>query len=131
MKEYKVISQNDKWFSGRFDPAKLQKLLNEQARQGWVVKSMCSASREGVLLGGNKDEMIILLERDLPTEATATAATKKASQGPSSPYPSQPEHGDAARRRAELDKILALIEESDWDPLEKRRQKLKAIADYS
>lgn len=28
MKQYKVLSQKDKWFSGKFDPDKLEKALN-------------------------------------------------------------------------------------------------------
>ena len=65
MKKYKVISQRDKWFSGTFDPARLESILNEHAADGWRVVSMASASREGMLTGGSKDELIILLEKDL------------------------------------------------------------------
>jgi hypothetical protein len=64
MKKYKVISQKDKWFSGKFDPALLEKMLNEHAADGWRVVSMASASREGLLTGGGKDELIVLLEKD-------------------------------------------------------------------
>jgi hypothetical protein len=34
MKEYKVLTQKDKWFSGRFDPEKLEEALNACAEQG-------------------------------------------------------------------------------------------------
>ena len=61
--EYKVLTQKDKWFSGKFDPVILEKVLNQLASQGWRVVSMASASREGLLGGGGKDELIILLER--------------------------------------------------------------------
>lgn len=64
MKKYKVLSQKDKWFSGKFDPEVLEKRLNELAADGWKVVSMASASREGFLTGGGKDELIILLEKD-------------------------------------------------------------------
>ena len=67
MKRYKVISQKDKWFSGKLDPAILEKVLNDHASEGWRVVSMASASREGVLLGGGKDELIVLLEKDAET----------------------------------------------------------------
>jgi Domain of unknown function (DUF4177) len=63
-KRYKVVTQKDKWFSGKFDPVLLEGLLNDLARDGWRVVSMVSASREGVLTGGGKDELIVLLEND-------------------------------------------------------------------
>lgn len=28
MKEYKVLTQKDKWFSGKFDPANLEQAIN-------------------------------------------------------------------------------------------------------
>lgn len=61
-KEYKVLTQKDKWFSGKFDPAKLEEALNAYAEQGWVVKAATTAAITG-LMSGNRDEMIIILER--------------------------------------------------------------------
>ena len=37
MKEYKVLSQKDKWFSGKFDPTKLEEGLNAYAQQGGLA----------------------------------------------------------------------------------------------
>lgn len=34
MKEYKVLTQKDKWFSGKFDPANLEQAINAYASQG-------------------------------------------------------------------------------------------------
>lgn len=68
MKEYLVISQKDKWFSGRFDPELLQTLLNQRGREGWRVVSMATASRETLVSIQSKDELIILMERDVPTQ---------------------------------------------------------------
>lgn len=42
-KEYKVLTQKDKWFSGKFDPAKLEEALNAYAEQGWVSESSCDS----------------------------------------------------------------------------------------
>lgn len=70
MKKYKVLTQKDKWFSGKFDPVVLEAALNELAADGWRVVSMASASREGVLTGGGKDELLILLEKDVGTTKT-------------------------------------------------------------
>jgi hypothetical protein len=77
MKEYLILSQKDKWFSGRFDPQILQQVINDHARQGWEVKSMTNTSRDGVLMGGNKDELIILLEREVPTQGQQIERERK------------------------------------------------------
>lgn len=93
MKEYLVITQKDKWFSGRFDSAVLQQVLNDHAKKGWRVVSMVTASREGVLLGGDKDEVIVLLEKDVPTSAqkaehqSKLAAAAKTTFGGAPPPP--------------------------------------------
>jgi hypothetical protein len=68
MKEYLIISQKDKWFSGRFDAATLTKVLNDHAKQGWRVITMATASRETLVSIQDKDELIVLLERDVPTQ---------------------------------------------------------------
>lgn len=62
MKEYKVMSQKDKWFSSKFDPEALEKGLNAYAAQGWRVVSIASASIPGIT--GTRDEMVVVFERD-------------------------------------------------------------------
>ena len=44
MKEYKVMSQKDKWFSGKFDPDTLEKAINAYAEEGWEVISVATAT---------------------------------------------------------------------------------------
>jgi len=61
MKEYKVLSQKDKWFSGKFDPAVLESAINSYAQQGWIVKSAFTAQIPS--FGGSREEAIIILER--------------------------------------------------------------------
>ncbi len=63
MKEYKVLTQKDKWFSGKFDPEKLQNALNAYAQQGWRVISAFSADIPA-LFGGARQEAVIIMERD-------------------------------------------------------------------
>jgi hypothetical protein len=58
MKEYKVLTQKDKWFSGKFDPENLERALNAYADQGWRVISCATAE------AGNREEIIVILERD-------------------------------------------------------------------
>lgn len=78
MKEYLVISQKDKWFSGRFDAATLTKVLNDHARQGWRVITMATASRETLVSIQDKDELIVLLERDVKPAVTPAPAAAPA-----------------------------------------------------
>lgn len=63
MKEYKVLTQKDKWFSGKFDPAVLEQAINSYAKQGWVVKTATTAQIPG--FGGPREECLIILERDV------------------------------------------------------------------
>ena len=62
MKEYKVLSQKDKWFSGKFDPAVLESAINSYAQQGWVVKAAFTAQIPG--FGGAREEALVILERN-------------------------------------------------------------------
>ena len=63
VKQYKVLTQKDKWFSGKFDPERLEEAINAYAKQGWRVVGCATASFPG-LIGGNREEMVIILERD-------------------------------------------------------------------
>lgn len=62
MKQYKVMTQKDRFFAGKFDPEKLESAINAYAEQGWQVVSVATASIPG--FGGARDEMIVILERD-------------------------------------------------------------------
>ena len=62
MKQYKVLSQKDKWFSGKFDPERLEFAMNSYAQQGWIVKAGFTAQIPGLM--GNREEAIIILERE-------------------------------------------------------------------
>ena len=61
--EYKVLSQKDKWFSGKFDPAMLEQALNAYAEQGWRVVS-CATADIPSAFGANRQEFITILERE-------------------------------------------------------------------
>lgn len=62
MKQYKVLTQKDKWFSGKFDPARLEEALNSYAEQGWRLVSCATADIPG--FGGSRQEFIAVLDRD-------------------------------------------------------------------
>lgn len=63
MKEYKVLTQKDKFFSGKFDPENLERAINSYAQQGWKVISCATADIPGGF-GGARQEFITVLERD-------------------------------------------------------------------
>ncbi|MFH0983514.1 MAG: DUF4177 domain-containing protein [Planctomycetota bacterium] len=62
MKEYKVLTQKDRFFAGKFDPEKLEKAINSYATEGWAVVSVATASISS--LTGKREEMIVVMERD-------------------------------------------------------------------
>lgn len=64
MKQYKVLSQKDKWFSGKFDPQRLENAINAYAQQGWIVKAAFTAEIPGIM-SHSREEAIIVLERDV------------------------------------------------------------------
>lgn len=62
MVEYKVLSQKDRWLSGKFDPETLEKAINAYAQQGWRVVVATTASFPG-FLSSNREELVLILER--------------------------------------------------------------------
>lgn len=63
MKEYKVLTQKDKFLTGKFNPETLENALNAYAKEGWEVVVGTTASIPG--FGGSREEFIALLERDI------------------------------------------------------------------
>lgn len=61
--EYKVLTQKDKWFAGKFDPMMLEKAINSYAQQGWRVISCATADIPG--FGSARQEFITVLEREI------------------------------------------------------------------
>jgi hypothetical protein len=63
MKQYKVLTQKDKWFSSKFDPEALETAINSYAEQGWQVIACTSADFPGGF-GGSRNELIVIFERE-------------------------------------------------------------------
>jgi len=61
MVEYKILTQKDRFFAGKFDPEKLEAAINAYASEGYIVKAATTASIPSFT--GARDEMIIVLER--------------------------------------------------------------------
>jgi len=68
-KRYKVLTQKDRFFAGKFDPEKLEAAVNAYADQGWRVIAMATASIPGGIVG-NRDEIVVLMTRE-PDDAAA------------------------------------------------------------
>lgn len=62
--EYKVLTQKDKWFSGKFDPMLLEQAMNAYAQQGWRVIG-CATADIGSGFGAARQEFITVLEREI------------------------------------------------------------------
>lgn len=60
--EYKVLTQRDKSFNGKFDLEKLEETLNLQGQQGWRVAAALVGSIHGIT-SANREELVIFLER--------------------------------------------------------------------
>lgn len=61
--EYKVLTQKDKWFSGKFDPMLLEQAMNAYAQQGWRVIG-CATADITSGFGAARQEFITILERE-------------------------------------------------------------------
>ncbi|AXY52173.1 hypothetical protein YT1_2762 [Rhodococcus ruber] len=61
---YKVIEVREKMLGGKMSGDKLERLLNEQARQGWRLKAITSADIKGRLGPGGVEGMLVTFERE-------------------------------------------------------------------
>ena len=64
MLEYKVLSERDSRFSGKFDLDQLETALNSYAADGWRIAGGLSAMS---VWKSAKSEILIFLERDRQT----------------------------------------------------------------
>ncbi|HTX98803.1 MAG TPA: DUF4177 domain-containing protein [Bacteroidota bacterium] len=62
MKEYKVMTQKDRFFGGKFDPEKLEEAINSYAAQGWEVVGIATAAISA--MSSARDEIIVVFERE-------------------------------------------------------------------
>jgi hypothetical protein len=63
MKQYKILTQKDKWFSGKFDPERLEQAINAYAQQGFRVVTCATADIPS--FGTARQEFVTVLERDV------------------------------------------------------------------
>ena len=60
--EYKVLSREDRRWSGRFSPENLEHTLNSYAAEGWRVVSSFTVTSPWSL---SSAQMMVLLEREI------------------------------------------------------------------
>lgn len=63
MKKYKILTQKDRFFGGKFDPEKLESAINSYVPEGWRVCAVTTATFPG--FGSSREEMIVVLEKEV------------------------------------------------------------------
>lgn len=59
--QYKVVTQKDRFFSSKFNPALIERALNEYAQEGWRLKEAVTADFGSI--GMSRNELILFLEK--------------------------------------------------------------------
>lgn len=74
-KEYKVVTQTDQWFMGKFNPDRLSVYMNQLSSESWEVVAVTTADRAtwfGSFGGTSRQEIVVFLERVVQAETTFT-----------------------------------------------------------
>jgi len=61
--EYRVLELREGLIGGKLSGDKLEKILNEHARDGWQVKTITSAEIKGRVGPGGVDGLLVTFER--------------------------------------------------------------------
>lgn len=61
-RQYKVLTQKDRFFAGKFDPEKIEQALNSYAEEGFEVAAAVTASIPSFT--GTREELVIIMHRD-------------------------------------------------------------------
>ena len=63
MYEYKVVELREKLIGGKMSGGKLERLLNENATQGWQLKAITSVEVKGRVGPGGVEGLLVTFER--------------------------------------------------------------------
>ena len=63
VKKYKVMTQKDRFFGGKFNPEKVEEALNALGAEGWQLSGVASA--EFPTLTGGRQELVLILEKEV------------------------------------------------------------------
>lgn len=61
--EYKVVELREGLLGGKMSGDKLEKVLNEHAREGWQLKAITAVEVKGRIGPGGVDGVLVTLER--------------------------------------------------------------------
>jgi predicted rRNA methylase YqxC with S4 and FtsJ domains len=61
--EYRVVQVREGLVGGKLSADKLEKVLNEHAREGWQVKAVTAADVKGRLGPGSTEGLLVTFER--------------------------------------------------------------------
>ena len=61
--EYRVIEIRERMIGGKMSGDKLEKLLNENAREGWQLKAITAAEVKGRVGPGGVEGILVTFER--------------------------------------------------------------------
>jgi hypothetical protein len=61
--EYHVLQLRESLIGGKLSADKLEEILNSEARQGWMLKSITSAEVKGRIGPGGVEGLLITFER--------------------------------------------------------------------
>lgn len=61
--EYKVVELREGLLGGKMSGKKLEKTLNDEAKDGWIYKSMTTADVKGRIGPGGVEGILIVFER--------------------------------------------------------------------
>jgi hypothetical protein len=64
MKSYRVVPLKTGFFTARLDEAKLEALLNENARAGWTLKTTVKDETRGMIPGSKREAVFLIFERE-------------------------------------------------------------------
>ena len=63
--EYKVVELREGLIGGKMSGGKLEKVLNEHAREGWQLKAVTAVEVKGRLGPGGVEGVLVTFERSL------------------------------------------------------------------
>lgn len=61
--EYRVLQLRESLIGGKLSADKLERLLNDEARQGWQLKAITSTDVKGRIGPGGVDGLLVTFER--------------------------------------------------------------------
>jgi hypothetical protein len=65
MYEYKVVELREKLIGGKMSGGRLERVLNEHARQGWQLKAITAVDVKGRVGPGGVEGLLVTFERSL------------------------------------------------------------------